>query len=97
MAYKQQQNKTSRLIRLTKRAFFVKGARKGSKTFWRNVKQYAGLGRLKQLINPWPCASVRQATASATKLNQHFIASVTRLTSTVSSTHSVKTLQVNPL
>ena len=69
---------------------------KESKTFWRNVKKYAGLGRLKQFVNPWPCASVKQATMSATKLNQQFVDSVTRLKSTVPSTHSVKISQVNP-
>jgi retron-type reverse transcriptase len=95
MAYKQQRNDTNRQIRLAKRTFFVKGAKQGSKSFWKNIKQCAGVGRLKQMFHPWPCGSVSQATASANKLNTQFINSVTILTERFLNNHKPEASTIN--
>ena len=80
LAYKLSCNETNRLIKQAKCSFFIKGAKQGSKSFWQSIKQCIGIGRMKWLVNPWPCASRSQTASSAAKLNKHFIDSVTHLT-----------------
>ena len=82
---KQHRNNTRHQICLAERAFFLKGARRGSKTFWRHIKQSSGLGHLKQFIHPRPWAHSTQARVSANKLNQHFVDSVNKILSVLKS------------
>ena len=48
-------------------------------SFQRNIKYCFGLGRIKQIFYPWPYSPPALATASTTKLNNHFIESVKQL------------------
>ena len=72
-------NEVHRNIQLAKRAFFIKGFRQGSRSFWRNIKNCSGVGRLKNSVNPWLYSSHSLTVTPAIKLNEHFINSILRL------------------
>ena len=82
--YKQHRSFTRMQICQAKRNFFLQGAKYGSCIFWRHVKSCSGLGRLKQIIHPWPCADSEQVKASANKLNKYFIDSVSEILNSTS-------------
>ena len=86
ITYKKLRNETKRIIRLTKREFFIRGSRSGTSYFWKNIKCCSGLGRVKNVMNPWPWATSAQAMSSANKLKGHFIESVTNIANTFQST-----------
>ena len=82
--YKQHRSFARKQICQAKRNFFLQGAKYGLRNFWRHVKSCSGLGRLKQIIHPWPCVDSEQANASANKLNKYFIDSVSEILNSTS-------------
>ena len=66
---------------------FINSAKKGSRHFWKHVKQCTGLGKIKNSINPWPCHDNVTSKISANKLNDCFINSITALRKSTNSKH----------
>ena len=89
ITYKKLRNETKRIIKLAKREFFIRGSRSGTSYFWKNIKCCSGLGRVKNVMNPWPWTTSAQAMSSANKLNGHFIELVTNIANTFQSTSAV--------
>jgi hypothetical protein len=73
LAYKILRNAFTGAVRRAKREFFIRGARAGSRQFWRHVKQCTGLGKLKTASTPWPCYNATAAKMSANRVNNAFI------------------------
>jgi hypothetical protein len=79
MLYKQLRRKTVSAVRNAKRAFFIHGARLGSRQFWKNIKLCTGFGKAKMFRTPWPAYNLSCAKLSANKLNNHFVESVSNI------------------
>ena len=83
MHYKQCRTDAKRKNCIAKRTFFLKG-KQGTNNVWKHIKQCSGLGRIKQLIHPWPCGLPQQAQASANKMNMFFFDSITSIVNSFS-------------
>ena len=69
----------TKAVRRAKREFFIRGARSGSKFFWRHIKHSSGFGKSKASIQPWPCHNNTAAKSSANLVNNKFVDSVDNL------------------
>ena len=77
-------NKITTAVRNAKRIFFIEGARKGTKQFWKNIKFCTGFGKAKTFRTPWPCANKESSTGSANMINKHFIDSISAIIKNIS-------------
>ena len=85
--YKKLQNAVTDATRRAKRDFFINGVKEGSRHFWKHMKQYTGLRKIRSSINSWPCHDDVTSKISANKINECFINSITALCKGTNSKH----------
>ena len=75
--YKVLRNAVTNAVRRAKQDFFIRGARSGSRFFWQHDKRCTGLGKIMSTLLPWPCHNATASKASANRINNKFIDTVT--------------------
>ena len=90
-------NAVTNVVRLAKRDFFLRGARAGSRLFWRHIKSCTSMGSIKQHLTLWPNHNSTAAKMSANRVNNHFVDSIADLINTAKQQgkYSIASIDVN--